>query len=148
MSSFSSSLFALILMHFLSAGSAHTFSRSRKKVAALTLPTIHLYLLLVFCLRSLKLSSTLISWIIWSLILFSQIISIDFDSRGQLVTNFTILLIYDLLTLGTSESLVWWSFTYQRLLTGYGMLRCSPSFLPLDFFLLLSSFLRSFYFDT
>src|ERR1700755_819471 len=70
------------------------------------------------------------SWIIWSLILFSQITSMAFDARGQLVTYFPILLIYGLLPLGTSGSLVWWRLTYPRLLTGYGMRRCSPSSLP------------------
>src|ERR1700755_1041871 len=58
-----------------------------------------------------------------------------FDARGQLVTYFPILLIYGLLPLGTSVSLVWWRLTYPRLSTGYGMRRCSPSSLPLGFLL-------------
>src|ERR1700755_1075216 len=60
LSSFSSTLYALILIIFLNAGSVHLFSRSRKSVAALTLLTIDLQLSLVFYLKILKLSSTLI----------------------------------------------------------------------------------------
>src|ERR1700755_3284980 len=69
-----------------------------KKVTAVTLLTIVLHLSLVFCLKSLKLSSTIISWIIWNLILFPQIM--DFDALGLLVTYSPISLFYDLLPLG------------------------------------------------
>src|ERR1044072_3297985 len=92
----------------------------------------------MYCLKFLKLSSTLISWIIWSLILFSLIPSMAFDVRGQLVTYSPILLIYGLLPLGTSGSLLWWRLTYPRLLTWYGMGSCSPSSLPLGFLLLFA----------
>src|ERR1700755_1486545 len=92
----------------------------------------------VFCLKFLKPSSTLISWIIWSLILFSLITSMAFDVRGQLVTYSPILLINGLLPLGTSGSLVWWRLTYPRLLTGYGLRRCSLSSLPLGLLLLFA----------
>ena len=123
-----------------------------KKVVALTLLTIDLKLSLVFCLKFLKLSPTLISWIIWSLILFSQITSMAFGGRGQLVTYFPILLIYGLLPLGISVSLVWWRLTYQRLSSGYGMCPCPPSSLiwvsSFPLFTLVQFSLRSFHFDT
>src|ERR1044072_9223700 len=92
----------------------------------------------MFYLKFLKLFSTLISWIIWSLILFSLITSMAFDARGQLVTYFPILLMYGLLPLGTSGSLVWWRLTYQRLSIVYGMRHCSLSSLPLGFLLLFA----------
>ena len=62
------------------------------------------------------------------------------------MTYFPILLIYGLLPLGTSGSLVWWRrLTYKRRLTGYGMRRCSPSSLPLGFLLLFAYLCPAFF---
>ena len=88
----------------------------------------------LICVLS-KIFATLISWIIWSLILFSLITSMAFDARDQLVTYSPILLIYGFLPLGISGSLVWWRLTSPRLLTGYSMPRCSPSSISLGFLL-------------
>lgn len=89
----------------------------KKKLAALIHPIIFLQFSLVFYLKSLKLSSTLTSLIIRSLILFFIFIIISMTSKdqGQLLMSFmSLILIYSLLPLGNIVGLVWWHLKISK----------------------------------